>query len=413
MFSFIREKFGTVVIGGIIGFIAFVFVFSGVFSPKATRGLHEGAVAGKVNGDSITLGEFNRALNQRIEYFKNMTGGKLTDDQIRAFRLRDMVFQDLVRRKLLVQEAGAQGMSASDEQVRESIREIPAFQKEGKFDLATYKRVLQQNQYTPGGFERMVREDMSAQQWESYFGRRVFVSDEEARTEFSLSQDKRKLKYVLLSTEAAKKAVPVAAADVQKFLSDAAKLGLAKSQYEARKGTTYKDKSFDQVKETIARELLGGEKLEEARKLSDKTAEQLKTVLAAGAASDAKVAAILKAAGYHDVSVKTTEWITRESGFIPGLGESASLMRDAFAPKSPIDAGQGGKAGKYELGVGIVVALVTETQKPDLSKFGAERDQVVRRIASRKQRDLYQGWMDTLMKKAKIDPNPSVVGEEG
>ena len=59
MLSWIREKFGTVVIGGIITFIAFVFVFYGVFSPKSTRGLHEGAVAGTVNGDSISIADFN------------------------------------------------------------------------------------------------------------------------------------------------------------------------------------------------------------------------------------------------------------------------------------------------------------------------------------------------------------------
>ena len=63
MLSWIREKFGTVVIGAIISVIALVFVFYGVFSPKATRGLHEGAVAGTVNGDAITIAEFNRAFN--------------------------------------------------------------------------------------------------------------------------------------------------------------------------------------------------------------------------------------------------------------------------------------------------------------------------------------------------------------
>ena len=51
MLTWIREKFGTVVISCIIGLIGFVFVFLGVFSPKATRGLHEGAVAGTVNGE--------------------------------------------------------------------------------------------------------------------------------------------------------------------------------------------------------------------------------------------------------------------------------------------------------------------------------------------------------------------------
>ena len=53
MLAWIRDKFGGVLVVGIIGFIAFVFVFSDLIRPKATRGIHEGAVAGKVNGDAI------------------------------------------------------------------------------------------------------------------------------------------------------------------------------------------------------------------------------------------------------------------------------------------------------------------------------------------------------------------------
>src|SRR5688572_7331192 len=102
MLSWIREKFGTVVIGGIIAFIAFVFVFYGVFSPKSTRGLHEGAVAGTVNGDSISISDFNRELTRRIEFFKMYSGGKLTDEQIKTFRIKENVFQELVNRKMLV-----------------------------------------------------------------------------------------------------------------------------------------------------------------------------------------------------------------------------------------------------------------------------------------------------------------------
>src|SRR5277367_5599675 len=113
MLSWIREKFGTVIIGGIIGFIAFVFVFYGVFNPKSTRGLHEGAVAGTVNGDPISISDFNRELNRRIEFYKRFSGGKLSDEQIKAFRVREAVFQDLATRKLLSQEAHSQGMDPS------------------------------------------------------------------------------------------------------------------------------------------------------------------------------------------------------------------------------------------------------------------------------------------------------------
>ena len=109
-----RGKLGNWIGGVIIGFIALVFVISGVFSPKATRGLHDGAVAGTVNGEPISLQEFNRALNQQVEMFKNMMGGKLTDEQLSQFHIRERVFQDLVRQKAMTQEALRQGAIASD-----------------------------------------------------------------------------------------------------------------------------------------------------------------------------------------------------------------------------------------------------------------------------------------------------------
>src|SRR3954466_7760940 len=120
MLSWIREKFGTAVIASIILLIAFVFVFYGVFSPKSTRGMHEGAVAGTVNGDPISIQEFNRELNRRMEFFKSLGGGKIGEDQMRGLRASQAqaAFQSLVQRKLLVQEAYKQGKTASDEAVK-------------------------------------------------------------------------------------------------------------------------------------------------------------------------------------------------------------------------------------------------------------------------------------------------------
>ncbi|MCM2323945.1 MAG: hypothetical protein NDJ90_11855, partial [Oligoflexia bacterium] len=258
----------------------------------------------------------------------------------------------------------------------------------------------------------MVREDISAQQWNDYFERRVFVSDAEARSEFLASQEKRKVKYVLLSSEAAKKSLAVAAAEVQKLLSDPAKAAVLKSRFEAQKETAYKGKTFEQVKDALARDMLASERFSDAQKKSETVAEQIKGLLAAEKGSDAKVNAALKAGGFEGVEVKTSEWFTRESPFVPGVGEANQLVRDAFAKTSPLAAGQGGKAAKYLTAGGTVVAVLADAQKADPSKFDAERDQLIRRIATRKQNELFQGWMEGLVKKASVDPNPAVVGED-
>jgi parvulin-like peptidyl-prolyl isomerase len=408
MLTWIREKFGTVLISGIIGLIAFVFVFFGIFSPKNTRGLSEGAVAGTVNGDPISLRDFNQSLQRRMEFYKQLAGGQLTDEQMRAFRLKKMVFEELVQRRLKLQEADRLGMMASDDEVKDSIREIPAFQKDGKFDLAAYKQVLEANNYSPSGFERLVREDQSVRRWDDYFKLRVHVADDEAKREFLSSHDKRNIRYVLLTNENGAKGLDVSKADIDKFLADPAKLNLAKSQFETHKENIYKGKTFDTAKESIAREILASEKIPEIQKINAKLADEIVGILDTGKGSEAKVDALLKPYG---AQVKTTGMVSHEQPYIPGIGMAQELMTDAFADKSPIDPSQGGHAKKYTSAAWTMVAVVQESEKPDLSKFDASRDEVMRNLAMKKQRDLEQAWMTQVMAKAKIDENPSVVGE--
>lgn len=409
----VREKFGTLLSGAIIGFIAFIFVVSGVFSPKATRGLHEGAVAGTVNGDPISISDFNRALNQRMEMFKSIGGGKLSDEQLKAFHIRDGVFEELVRRKLMEQEADKQGLEASDSEVMDRIREIPSFQKDGKFDYTTYKATLESNNYTPGTFERLVRTDLSTQAWQSYFQNRVKVSDGEIKTQYGISEDKREIKYVLLTTEAGRQGIKIDQAEVDKFLADTAKLNMAKSQFEAQKGEKagkdkFKNMTFDMVKGQIARDVLSSEKVDEIKKINEKLGDQVVAAMTAEKSSDGKVNALLKP---YKVEVKSTGLVTSESKYLPGIGDAPELLTDAFSAKSPIDPAQGGKAKKYTLANSVVVAVVTQAKKPDFAKLDTERPNLIKQIAGKKQRDIYDEWLKKIQSKSKIDANPAVVSE--
>ena len=407
MLSWIREKFGTVVIGSIIAFIAFVFIFYGVFSPKSTRGLHEGAVAGTVNGDPISIGEFNRELNRRMEFFKSIGGGKITDEQLKAFRIKEGVFQELANRKILIQEAQRHELVASDEEIREKIQEIPAFQKEGKFSVTAYKQVLEANNYTPASFERLVREDSSAQRWEHYFQDRVSVSEGELKKEFMNSQDQRNLKYVLLTSDSAKKNVSVSNDEAKKFLEDTSKVNLAKQKYEEGKGGLYKGQKFDDVKEAIAKSILAAGRLEEIQKVNDELAEKVLQAWAKSPTNDAPVNAVLKASG---VQVKATGMVSKNQFSLPGLGDVRGILADAFAEKSAINPKLGGKAKKYSLPGRTVVAWVSEVKTPDLTQFPAAKEGLMKQLLGKKTRELYQEWMKKVTAKAQIDMNPAVVG---
>ena len=70
----------------------------------------------------------------------------------------------------------------------------------------------------------------------------------------------------------------------------------------------------------------------------------------------------------------------------------------------------GGQAKKYNGAGSVIVALLHEKQTPDVTKFDAEREKIVRQLAGRKQQELFQGWVTELRKKAKVEMNPAVVG---
>ena len=402
MLTWIRERFGKVVISSIIGLITLVFVFSGIMNPKRTRGMGEGAVAGEVNGEPITISEFSREYNRRLEFFKQMGGGKLSEEQLSRMGIKGQVFQELARRKLLVQEATSAGLPVSDEEVRDKIRAIPAFQKEGKFDVTTYKQVLSANNYAPGGFERMIREDLLSSRWEDFFRTRVKVSEEEIRTEFELSQNKRTVKYVLLTPEMGQKAVVIPAADVQAYAKNPAKQSLMRSRYEQRKATDYKGLSFEVAQDTVARDLLAAERVQEVQKALDGLATQTLSLLSAEASSDKKIKESLKKVG---AEARTSAALTAQNRFVPGLGEAGALLDDAFSGKLA-------QPKKYVLASGTVVALVIKSESPDPLKFAAEREKLARSLATRKERTLFESWLRSRLAKSKIDANPSVVGNE-
>jgi hypothetical protein len=401
--QWIREKFGAAIVSTIIGLISLVFIFYGFFSPKSTQGLHDGAVAGTVNGEAISVREFQQSLNQRMEMFRKMAGGKVSEEQLAMFHIPEAVFRELAQRKLLVQEAHRQGLEASDEEVKQAILEIPAFQKDGKFDLISYKQTIEASPYgSTGAFERLVRDDLSAQHWGNYFLRRVQVSDAEARQEYLMSHNKRNVKYVLLTSENGRKGIEVKPDEIKKYLSDASKMNLVKAQYESRKATDFKGKAFEAVQNSIAQDLIAGEKLSDIQKVNEKLADQVQAILTADKGADAKVNALLKSYG---ASVKSTGLFAEQGTLIPGIGESKELMADAFKEPSPISA----HAKKYSQPGAVVVAVVSEVQHADPSKADSEREEIVKQLTFKKQRAMYEAWLKNLTEKAKIDVNSAVV----
>lgn len=342
-----RGKIGGYLVIVIIGFIALVFAFEGVFGPKSTKGLHEGSVAGTVNGEPITIGDFNRAVERKVEMLKGMMGGKITDEQMKMFRIREGVFQELAQQKLMAQAALDSGRAPSDEAVRHEIMNLPYFQKDGKFDPVQYKGTLEANRYTPAIFEKMIREQLAVQDWTRSLSNQIRVSDAELKEEFLLSQNQRSYKYVSIPADAP-----------------------------AQKGMTPKQ-----------------------------AAERVATMLRSDKKSDQAVDEFLKPFG---VQVMDSPSVAENAPYLAGVQENPVIVKELFAKEGGLKVGQ---AKVYDAPTRILVVLVTGMKTPDPAKFESSRTELLQQVRARKERSLMNAVLKKLTGDADIVKNSAVVGD--
>jgi flagellar motility protein MotE (MotC chaperone) len=356
MIGAMRTKMGPKVIGAIIAVIAFVFIFYGIFTPGG--GSQAPSIAGEVNGETITYPEFSRALTQRVEFFKNLMGGKVSEEQITQFHIREAVFQDLAQKKVLGQVAKKEGFYPSAEQIRDQILKMDVFKKDGHFDKMLYKNVLTQNQYSPARFEEMIGQDIMDQNFRNFIGSLAYVSNDEIEKELKASKDKRKVKYVYVDNESVRKLMPL-------------------------------------TKEKM--------KPEEQAKVLDQTAEKLSQEIlpALSANQEGKINSALKGT---TVKVKTSDWLNAQSEVIPGVGSIASIKSDLFAMK------KGEPAKKFALMGGTLYAMVTDLDGFDASKVTAkEKAEMLNRLQYQKQSEILAELVKSWSKKASIQRNDKVV----
>lgn len=109
-------------------------------------------VAAKVNGTEIDQREVDRLAERQRQQMLAQMGPGADPSLLDVNRIRKAVLDDLVSRELLSQQAGKNGYLISDATVMQQISEVPAFQKDGKFDRTTYEQVLRQSGENPNTF---------------------------------------------------------------------------------------------------------------------------------------------------------------------------------------------------------------------------------------------------------------------
>lgn len=171
----------------LIGVVVLAFVIAG---GSSTRQGCAGGMAATVNGETISIQEFDRALRSNFQ-----RAGSGLDDAQRA-ELQRSTLDQLVRQRVLLQEARRLGLAVSDAELARSIKAVPAFQKDEKFDEKTYLERLERMSYSRSEFEAMQRELLLLQKLQEVVARGALVTEAEVRAAWQKENTQVDLTFV-------------------------------------------------------------------------------------------------------------------------------------------------------------------------------------------------------------------------
>lgn len=218
MLNIIRKNAQSIVVQAIVVIIAIVFIFWGVGSNMKDN---PNALA-VVNGKEISYRDFQQNYERAIEGYKQQFGGQMPEKFLESIGLKEQVLNQLIQSELLRQGAEKMGVSISKEATQRKIREMEVFNQGGRFDLAHYKAVLEQNRLSTTTFETGIRNDLLMNRAVEALGAFAAVSDEEINNWLEYIDQEINIAYAAIKSETYESQVKVAEGDLQAWF-DAAK----------------------------------------------------------------------------------------------------------------------------------------------------------------------------------------------
>lgn len=198
MLDVMRKHAGSWMIKVILIAIVIVFVFWGVGDFKSRRA----SQAASVNGEIITLADYQRAYNTLVEQYRQQFGANLDENMLALFRVKEQALEQLINHTILIQEARKLGLTVSDAEVATAIRDMPFFHVDGVFDSRRYHAMLSQAHLTPEGFEDEQRKSLLGEKLTRLISGAAKLSDQEIEEWHNWQNAMVNIDYVLFSRTA-------------------------------------------------------------------------------------------------------------------------------------------------------------------------------------------------------------------
>jgi len=168
----------------------------------------------KVGKEEIDPNEFRSRLTDERNRAQSELGSGFDPAMFEDPTRKRSILDRMVEEELLFQAARDAGTEMTDARLRQEIENLEYFQKDGKFDSAQYQILLQARQMTPGGFQELMRRDLTMREIPRQLEATAAVSDREVDRYLALEAQTRDARYFVVPAVAAE---PPTAAAIAKY----------------------------------------------------------------------------------------------------------------------------------------------------------------------------------------------------
>src|SRR5689334_21570867 len=200
--------------------LAFVIFYIPDFLRSGGADAASGETIARVEGREITASEFRRTYQAQLQAYRTAYGGQMNEQLLKQLGVEQQILQQMVDERAALAEARRVGIKVSDDEVRQRILSIPAFQENGAFiGEQRYQQLLrmQRPPMTPSDFEENVRRQLTVQKLRSSLTDWLSVSDNELEQEYRRRNDKVKLAVVTFTADSFRNQVSPNDADIASY----------------------------------------------------------------------------------------------------------------------------------------------------------------------------------------------------
>jgi len=193
MLDFLRKRKRNWIVVFLLG--AIIVVFIAFYGGNKFQDSGGGNVA-EVNGEPITQREFAEQYQRTVDRYRDMLKGSLTPEMLKSLNIKGTLLEQMVQKKLVLQEARRLGLTASDEELAGVLERVPDFQVAGRFNKERYLQLLRANRLAPESFEEEQRDQVSMQRLYGMLLDSVRVNDAELRDRYRSEREKLNVNFI-------------------------------------------------------------------------------------------------------------------------------------------------------------------------------------------------------------------------